>query len=211
MIYAFKIVNDKIELNVTEILKFPILAQIYKRDKTTEKQTAYKEFMYICFCADKEGICAKKGYNKKETHLFAVSNSQLANDYIPDGYVKDAISFCEDNLNTNVVEDLIRSTLRGLRLSGKTIEILLEKVDERINKNDVTPEALGIYDKSVKELIKIAADIPNRIDNLMTLLNNYDKFSTGTNKLRGGQEYRSSYDGYDDKELNGSFETERIS
>lgn len=210
MIFGFKIVNDKIELNVGEILKYPVLAHIYQRDKTTQKQMAYKEFMYICFCADKEGICAKKGYNKKETHMFAVNNSQLPNDYIPDANVKDAIRFCEDNLNTNVVEDLIRSTLRGLRISAKIVETLLDEQDKRISKNDVTPELLGIYDKSVKELIKIAADIPNRIESLTTLLNNYDKFTAGTNKLRGGQEYRSSYDGYDDEELDGSSKPERI-
>jgi hypothetical protein len=142
--------------------------------------------------------------------MFAVNNSQLPNDYIPDANVKDAIRFCEDNLNTNVVEDLIRSALRGLRISAKTIEILLDEQDKRISKNDVTPEALGTYDKSVKELIKIAADIPNRIESLTTLLNNYDKFTAGTNKLRGGQEYRSSYDGYDDEELDGSSKPERI-
>lgn len=212
MIFGFKIVNDTINLNVEEILKYPKLSIIYKRDKSTNKEIAHKEFLYINFLADKQGVCAKKGYSKKEAHLFAVRNSKLIDGYTPDREVKEAIEFIEDELNVNIVEDLINSTLKGLNISRKIVDTLIEEIGGKVNESKfVTTEMLATYDKAIKEFMKIAADIPNKISSLTDLLENYNKFESGTSKIRGGKEHRSSYDGYDDQEFVSSSSVERLS
>ena len=54
MVHGFKIENDKLILDVEEILQYPLLQQIYARDDSKNKSFAEKEFrfiLYLFFCA----------------------------------------------------------------------------------------------------------------------------------------------------------------
>ena len=47
MVHGFKIENDKLILDVEEILQYPLLQQIYARDDSKDKSFAEKEFRFI--------------------------------------------------------------------------------------------------------------------------------------------------------------------
>ena len=55
MVHGFKIENDKLILDVEEILQYPLLQQIYARDDSKDKSFAEKEFRFILYLSDRKG------------------------------------------------------------------------------------------------------------------------------------------------------------
>ena len=53
MVHLWKIVNDNLDLNVEELLKYPILANVYRADKSKDKFESKEYFKYIDFITKK--------------------------------------------------------------------------------------------------------------------------------------------------------------
>lgn len=209
MVHAFKIENDNLELDIEQILQYPALSVIYKRDDSKDKSFAYKEFKFIHFLSDRKGYITKAGLNKVEAYKFAKENSGLSELYQPDKEVLEAIEFIKKNLNITAVEDLIASTIKGLKLSSKVIKVLTEGLEDILSK-EVDTKDLITCEETLKKLIEISNDIPDRIEALGELNDKWDKMEKGVTSIRGGLSYRESYDGTNDRAVNASDEIETL-
>ena len=209
MVHAFKIENDKLILDVEEILQYPLLQQIYSRDDSKDKSFAYKEFRFIHFIADRKGYITKAGLPKKEAYEFARINSELPEGYVPDKVIIAAIDFVKSKLNITTVEDLISSSVKSLTLSGKLVRVLTEGIEDLMSK-EIKLEDLTTCEDTLKRIIKISNEIPDRINELTQLNEKWDKIEKGVTSIRGGAEYRDSYDGTNDRASDASDEVETL-
>lgn len=210
MIHAFKIENDKLVLDVEEILQYEPLQVIYARDDSKDKSFAYKEFRFIHFLSDRKGYVNKAGLSKKDAFEFARSNSNLPEGYVADKYVIRAIDFVKSKLNITAVEDLIVSTTKSLNLSTKLVRKLTNGIEDLLS-SEMKLEDLTKCEEILKEIIKISNEIPDRINNLTELNEKWDKIEKGVTSIRGGSEYRDSYDGTNDRAANASDKVETLS
>lgn len=207
MIHALKIENDRIVLDVEEILQYPILRKIYVRDDSKGKDFAYKEFKFIHFLTDRKGYIVKAGLPKPDAYKYAIENSDLPSTYKPDADILKAIEFVTKNMNITPVEDLINSTIKALNLSGRVIKALTDSI-ETLTSGDIKLEDLQACEESLKQIIKISNEIPDRIEKLTELQAKWDKIEKGVVSIRGGGEYRDSYDGTDERTSNDAHEIE---
>lgn len=209
MVHTFKIENDKLIIDIDQILQYPLLQQIYSRDYSNDKSFADKEFRFIYYLTDRKGYCIKAGLSKIESYNFARKNAGLSDDYIPDKVIIAAIDFVKDNLNITAVEDLITSTIKGLNMISKTVRVLTNSVEDLMEK-EIDLKAMVAFEESINQILKIANDIPSKIESLTELNNKWDKIEKGLSSIRGGQIYRNSYDGTDDRTNDASNETETL-
>lgn len=198
MIHAFKIENDALILDVEEILQYQILRDIYARDNSKDKSFAHKEFKFIYFIADRKGYVTKAGLTKQEAYKYARENSNLPDTYIPDKLIVAAIDFVIKNMNVTPVEDLINSTVKALNLSGRVIKALTDGIEE-ITSREIKLEDLQNCEESLKQIIKISNEIPDRVEKLTELQEKWDKIQKGVSLIRGGGTYQESYDGVDER------------
>ena len=70
---------------------------------------------------------------------------------------------------------------------------------------------LALCEDTLKQIIKIANEIPARVESLTELNDKWDKIEKGVTSIRGGAEYRDSYDGTNDRASNAPNETETLS
>ena len=207
MIHALKIENDRIILDIEEILQYPILQQIYARDDSKNKDFAYKEFRFIHFLSDRKGYITKTGLSKVDAYKYAIENSNLPPSYKPDKVVIEAIEFVTKNMNITPVEDLINSTIKALNLSGRVVKALTDGI-ETLTSGDIKLEDLQACEESLKQIIKISNEIPDRVEKLTELKDKWDKIEKGVTSIRGGGEYRDSYDGVDERTSDATDEAE---
>lgn len=200
MIYAFKIENDKLELDLKQILMYPLLAKIYKRDTSDNKEFAYKEFKFIYFIADKKGYCRQAGLSKKEAIKYGIKNAGLDSRYEPDNIVLKAIELVKSQFNITPVEDLIETTIVGLNFTTKLVNMYSKALQDALDKGGDDLEAISDSEKNLKGLLNATNDIPNRISKLVELREQWDKAEKGVSSIRGGKEYKASYDGVDERE-----------
>ena len=207
MIHALKIENDKIVLDVEEILQYPILQQIYARDDSSNKSFAYKEFRFIHFLSDRKGYITKAGLSKIDAYKYAIENSNLPPSYKPDKLIIEVIDFVTRNMNITPVEDLINSTIKALNSSGRVIKALTDGI-ETLTSGDIKLEDLQACEESLKQIIKISNEIPDRVEKLTELQEKWDKIEKGVTSIRGGGEYSESYDGIDERASSADDEAE---
>lgn len=210
MVHGFKIENDSLVLDVEEILQYPTLAEIYRRDDSKDKTFALKEFRFILFLADRKGYVTKAGLTKKEAIEYARKNAGLNDLYEPDDVIFKAIELVKKDMNITAVEDLISSTVKALNLSGKLVRGLTDGIESLMSKDNLELKDLAACEDTLKQIIKIANEIPERVDKLTELNDKWDKIEKGISTIRGGLEYRNSYDGTDDRAVDASDEAETL-
>lgn len=198
MIHALKIENDNIVLDVEEILQYPLLQQIYARDTSKNKDFAYKEFRFIHFLTDRKGYITKAGLSKIEAQAYARENSNLPPSYKPDKVIIEAIEFVRSQMNITPVEDLINSTIKALNLSGRVVKALTDGI-ETLTSGDIKLEDLQACEESLKQIIRISNEIPDRVEKLTELQEKWDKIEKGVTSIRGGGDYSESYDGVNER------------
>ena len=207
MIHAFKIENDRLILDVEEILQYPILQKIYARDDSKNKEFAYKEFRFIHFMSDRKGYIKKAGLAKLDAYKYAIENSGLHPGYKPDKDILAAIDFVTSKMNITPVEDLIMATIKALNLSGRVVKCLTDGI-ETLTTGDIKLEDLQACEESLKQIIKISNEIPDRVEKLTELQEKWDKIEKGITSIRGGGTYRESYDGTDERASTDAHEVE---
>lgn len=194
MIYLWKLNGEELELNLSEILKYKELEKVYTRDKMAGKMLAKAEFRYIDFLANRDSYCIKNGLSELEAKKFAIANSRLPDNYVPDKITQAAITKARE-LNGGVIEDLIDATVSAFRVDAKMmikIKQLLEQ--EGVKVADV--QGVEAIMKMTDAVIKMSSTIPNKINQLLELREAYEKkLKEGTNEKRGGGEISNSYDG----------------
>ena len=71
--------------------------------------------------------------------------------------------------------------------------------DSSCSETDIKLDDLQACEESLKQIIKISNEIPDRVEKLTELKDKWDKIEKGVTSIRGGGEYRNSYDGVDER------------
>lgn len=184
---------------------------ILERDKGTKgdidgrkKHRAWKELMYIYMNASFFSYPNKGGYSAKETHLAAIKESGLEENYKPDEEIKAAIEKYKQ-IHKDILPTLntIATVLRGLKTADTIAQGIVENIEDTLeilkkakqNRAEGEPTNL-IQDiantanliSQLDQVLSIANKLPKTIETLEALENRLKKEISGTNLARGGQE-----------------------
>ena len=199
MIHIWKVTDDsKLDLNIEELLKYPILANIYRSDKDVDKFNAKEYFKYLDFITNPKGYCISNGLNTSEAHNYAFRQTNLPKDFEFPKNNKDIIKFVKEDLQFDVVDNLVNTSIKALKVTSKSVANYIDNLNELESKDYKTDDGEPIDLSSIiTKMMKIAADIPNNIKNFESLL---EKQATQKTILRGTTEHTESMDGDDELE-----------
>ena len=197
MIHIWKITSDnKLDLNVEELLKYPLLANIYINDKSKDNFNSTEYFKYLDFITNPRGYCITNGLNTLESHNYAKRQTRLPSDFIFPKENNDIIKFVLDELQYDAVNNLVNGAIKSLNITAKTINNYITHLND-LEEGDYKDKEGNPIDLSViiTKMMKISDDIPNNIKRYESLL---EKQASQKTVLRGTTEYSNSMDGDDE-------------
>lgn len=191
MIHIWKIKGVELDLNLEELLKYEILANIYINDKSPNKSDSILYFRYLDFITNPRGYCVKNGLSKVESHNYAFKNTNLPKDFKFPINNEDIIKFTKEHLQCDVVNELINVSIQALRITIKNLKSYISELNQLeiddFKKDDKTVDLTNIISKTMS----ITNSIPDKIKMLEELLAKQEESKT----LRGSKPYESSMDG----------------
>ena len=192
MIHIWKIIDNNLDLNIEEVLKYPELANIYRNDKSKDKFESREYFKYLDFRTNPRGYCLTNGLNEKESHEYSLRNTRLPVDFEFPKNNKSIIKFVTSNLQFDAIHTLVSGAIKGLNITAKTINSYIEHLNN-IEQDDYKDKEGNPIDLTtiITKMMKISNDIPDNIKRFEGLL---EKQSI-TVTIRGNNEYSSSMDG----------------
>ena len=200
MIFLWKInEHEEIELNLEDILKDDVLAPIYREDKSNGKLVVKEYFKYLDFMTNQSGYCKRNGLSFKEAHAYSVRQCKLPTNYVfNDKQNKAIIAYIEENIESDVIVDSIRTSIKGLRLNTKNIEAYIDYLTD-LREGDFKDKDGNVIDISttISKLLTSIANVPKDIEKLNKLL---DEQKQSKQKLRGSTEFEESMDGDESEE-----------
>ena len=199
MIHIWEIdAQDNLVINITELLKYPLLANIYRNDQSTEKYMSKEYFKYIDFITAASGYCVKNGLNDKDAHAYALSQTRLPKEYVFPKNNKEIIRWIKTELEYDVITRLVNTAVKALNVSTRSLECYIDSLNNLETKDFLDDEGnpINVAD-IVNKVLKTISAIPGDIDKLKVLI---DKQQSSKQVIRGSNEYRTSMDGDGDIE-----------
>jgi len=196
MIHIWTIDNNyQLQLNVIELLKYPLLAKIYELDTSKGKTLSKEYYKYLDFITNSSGYCVKHGLNNKEAHEYAFKNTNLPKDYEFPKNHKDILKYVIDELEYDIITDLVNSAVKALKVSAKSLKAYIDRLNE-LEESDFKDKDGEPIDLSntVNKVMKTISDIPKGIAEFEVLVN---KQKSNKSVLRGANEFESSMEGDD--------------
>jgi len=197
MVHLWKINNSlELDLNVTELLKYDILAKVYQSDTSDGKSLSHKYFMYLDFITASSGYCVTNGLNDSEAHIYAMKHSKLDSTYHFPANNKTIIAFVKSELERDTVFTLVSAAIQALNVSSKSVKNYIKVLNnmEKDDFQDKDGNPINVAE-TVNKVLKTLKEIPSSIDIYESLLS---KQKTKKVALRGQKDFRSSMDGDDD-------------
>lgn len=167
------------------------IRELYKRDKTTDKQDYIKQCIVIYYLGDPKSPARQNGLSDVEALNMAIEQADLPKTYIPDALVLRLIKrYYNENITEagRVVENILKS-LHNINLSIDAINSLLnERLKANISIDDIdrVVNLISVVTKQSGELPGILKKLDEAKENLM-----YEK---ETEYARGGTIVSSSMD-----------------
>lgn len=209
MIYLWRLEGDTLVLNLKEILKYDELGIIYKRDHSSDKMFAKREYRYLDFVSDRDSYPIMNGLSNQEAHNFAVEHAGMARDYKPDDIMIKAIHVCR-RLNGGIIEGLIDTTIDAFRIDARLMA-KVKKLATELEKKAITVNDISTIMDLTKATINMSAEIPNKVTKLLALKEEYNNSKSKTSEaLRGGGDISNSYEGTGIEVRADSGQTERL-
>jgi len=198
MIHIWKLSELDLELDVKELLKYPLLADIYRKDTSKERYVSKQYFRYLDFMTATNGYCRLNGLTFDEAHIYSIKQCALPKDFIFPGNNKIVIEYIKDSIEYDVVTESILSCIKSLKISSKSLTSYMDYLNETIEKQFKDKDgALIDLTIIVNKVIKTIGDIPKTISVYEELL---AKQKSNKQTLRGNNEFRQSMDGDTDIE-----------
>lgn len=194
MIHIWRITDSlELELNVEELLKYPILADIYKRDTSDGKFLSTEYFKYLDFITNPKGYCVMNGLNSQDADIYARRQTRLPKEFYLPKNTKGVIKYIKDELQFDVVDNLVGTAIKALKVTSKSLSNYIDRLNDLEDKDYMDDKGVPIDLSSIiTKMMKIAADIPNNIKQYESLL---EKQTTKKTIVRGSIEYTESMDG----------------
>lgn len=163
--------NDDLILNTHELLKYPLLANIYKQDSSPRKELSYEYFKYIDFMTTSAGYCNRHGLNNKEAHKYSLSQTRLPKDFKFPSNNDTILKYVKDNIEFDVEYNLIRIAVKALRVSTKNLEAYIDTLNELETAAFKDAEGKPIdISNIVSKTLNTISNIPKDIKKLEELL-----------------------------------------
>lgn len=194
MIHLWEIGKDlELELNVEELLKYPKLAQIYKRDTSDMKFLSKQYFRYIDFMTNSSGYCISNGLSFDEAHKYSISQCVFPKDFRFPPNNKEIVKYVKDNIESDVINDAIQGVVKILRIMAKSLNSYIDTFTD-MSRSDFKDAEGNVIDISTlsNKISKIIADVEPNITRYEELL---AKRKNKKVTLRGDKEYNESMDG----------------
>ena len=190
--------KDNLELNVTELLKYPLLAAVYQKDISNGKTLSKEYFKYLDHLTSTSGYCIKNGLNDKDAHLYAYNQTRLTKDYVFPPNNKAIIKWVTEELEYDIIGSLVNTAVQALNASAKSLKYYVKTLNnlEEADFKDADGNPIDVS-TIVNKVIKTVADIPSSIDKLKVLI---EQQTNNSKVTRGSNGYKSSMDGDGDVE-----------
>lgn len=191
-LHTWLIEGTKIILNVEQILKVPKLASIY-HTYYKNKDLLNKIFKFIDAYADEDGYILRNGLTDKKAFDYAISISQLPEDFRPSKEIMDAINWLREH-NINFVGEMFFSSIEAIQSAKEVVQIMNKTLRNDLNKNAFSKEDISSMLGYVNEITKLATNLPTLIEKLKSTEEAYLKSKLKKTIVRGGKEMSSSMD-----------------
>lgn len=106
MFDIFNVQNGRLTIT-PEILTIKPFRDIYERDPLPNKSNAIKELLYVYHCSSYKSGGVKKGLENSTLHNWAVTNSEVGNNFKVDDLIRSAIKEYKYHQNSPIDEQLI--------------------------------------------------------------------------------------------------------
>ena len=185
----FKMINDEVVVNYIEILVYKDFQALYDKDRTTDKVWFKNCLKYMWLYANPEAYPSTSCMKDSEAAEYALEHSGIVKaDITP--LFKRCMDIYAEAL-TDIVERLIKTVNRTLINLTDSVEAINKDIETK--KKDPTEAAnlIGLADN----VFEIAEGIPKHIRKLDDLLMERKQQKEGKKLVRGGREYKPSFDG----------------
>lgn len=193
MIHLWTLEDNNLELNVTELLKYKLLAEIYNKDTSKEKYDSKEYFKYLDFMTNSKGYCVTKGLNFNESDSYSRRQCLFSKSFKFPENNKTIVEYVRDNLEYDPIDESLRACIKTLRISSKTLTSYIDLFNEQYDTN-FTDKDGNIVDvtATINRAMKVISEIPATITKYQELI---EKQKNNSPKLRGDKEYEESMDG----------------
>lgn len=167
---------------------------LYARDKSADKKQYIAEAIVIYQLGDPKSPARQAGLSEAEALRYAIEQSGLEKDYIPDQLVLRLIKrYYDENITEagRVVENILQ-TIHNINLAIKQINLF---INEKLQ-GSMSTEEIGIILPLVDNVKKQAGDIPSILKKLEEAKQNL-MYEQETEISRGGNQVLSSMDAED--------------
>lgn len=176
-LFVYDNVNNILELNEPEILLIKEFKALFDRDKSKNKDRAFKELTYIYLALDWSSIYSQ--YDESERHQESLNDSGLTEKEFNDPTFREACRKFRDLQNSNKSYKLLQAARTA---ADKLIDYFEVLVDFEARKEDGTP----IY--KAKDVIAELKTVGDVHETLKTLEQVIQKDLQGKSTLRAGAE-----------------------
>ena len=193
MIHLWKVIDDNIILNATEIYKDPVLCKVLQNDKSIGKLHAHTTFRYIDMICNQSGFCKSNGLSKEEARVYVSKNCIFPQGYEIPKNIEKLISYVEDNIEHDYILTSIRTAIKALKIATSSIEAYMEELQTLKGGNfkDADGNRVDVY-SIITKLLASVANVPKDIKALQKL---QEEALANVGTIRGGEEYSKSMDG----------------
>lgn len=194
----FKLVDGVLQLDKDEIGAYKVYDRLLRRDKGSygdaegrKKLHAFKEFKYIYFTCDYEAYPQQHGYSPKEAHEYAIAQTGLDKNWVPDQEILDAMEVYKEEHLSEAKQSIV-DLIKILRLNRRTAGKVHEAIEEKLNAKLSPQEAADIISYQSR-ILEIATNIPKQIKQLTEALAIIEELDKKDVKLaRGKKEIKPS-------------------
>lgn len=207
-VHVWLVEGSKLILNVAEILKVPALETIY-REWHTDREIMYKIFKFIDAFSNEDGYIKRNGLTEIKAFEYACDVAGLPRDFKPTKNMAEAISWLIDH-NINFVGNMFFASIEALQSSRELVNIMNKNLRNDLKKDSFNKEEIASMLGYVKEITKLASDIPALIEKLQNTENAYNKSKLKATIVRGGRTMAASMDPNNGVDNGGSNEIDII-
>lgn len=174
-VFTYNNAENRLELNVPELLLVKEFKALIDRDKSNGKVQAFKEFTYIWLAISWRSIYSQ--YSEQERHIEALSDSGITEEEFNDPIFREACRKYKSLQESNKSIKMLRAAMNA---ADQFIDYFNDIVD--LNERDVNGKPIFTAEKVMKEVGML-----NKVhEELVTLENRVKKELAEKSTLRAG-------------------------
>ena len=202
----FKIEDGEVKPLTSREATIKEVRQILQRDKGSpgdadgsKKLFAYKELGAVYWLADYRSPGRMQGYEGEDLIEDAIRNFDLPATWRPDKVVSDLVKIYEYNNEGGIAAQTLMEISATFNLMLRTIKMIRKRLDEKLRSPNVTEAELKDLIALSNELLKLAADIPKKTNEIelakekLKFIEDSGEIGRGNVKILSSMKYDGTY------------------